>query len=484
MATSLNELNRQANELKAAGHFDAALALFQRIVDLAPGNAVVLHNLAAALGDAGRHREAVTWARRALEAGLDAPETWLVLARALAAEAGAEAAAEQAADEAEQAFAQVLRRRPADTQAHRDLAQLRWMRSADRGQALAALDEALASQPQAVALHLVRADVLRQIGDSAGAYAQALTALRLGGGAHPQLLLSAANAAFAAGDAEAAWTHAQAAAGADPADPSIAYALCRAWLARGEPRQAEAIAAGLRARFPLDQSYIALQATAWRLLDDPRQAALCDCERLVQGFELACPPGWTAVERYVDDLIEALDLHHRYRTHPFGQSVRQGSQLPSIDRIDAAPLKAVPAAIDGPLRAYLARLGPGDDPLRQRQLGGWRLFSAWSVRLAAGGGHHVNHVHPQGWLSSACHLRFPAPADPQDRSGWLSFGAPGLATRPELPAQRLVQPRKGVMVVFPSYLWHGTLPFGGPLTRLSMAADLLPAAPGGVSVAA
>ena len=59
----------------------------------------------------------------ALSIGGDAPETWLVLARALQAQSRF--------DEAEDAYRQALLRRPGYGDALRDLSQLVWMRDAD-----------------------------------------------------------------------------------------------------------------------------------------------------------------------------------------------------------------------------------------------------------------------------------------------------------------------------------------------------------------
>ena len=52
------QLAQQARELKARGKFDDAIALYAEVARLDPGSAVAEHNLAAALGDAGRHRHA------------------------------------------------------------------------------------------------------------------------------------------------------------------------------------------------------------------------------------------------------------------------------------------------------------------------------------------------------------------------------------------------------------------------------------------
>jgi len=38
-----------------------------------------------------------------------------------------------------------------------------------------------------------------------------------------------------------------------------------------------------------------------------------------------------------------------------------------------------------------------------------------------------------------------------------------------------VKPERGMLVLFPSYFWHGTVPFGGSDTRLTVAFDAVPA---------
>jgi hypothetical protein len=58
--------------------------------------------------------------------------------------------------------------------------------------------------------------------------------------------------------------------------------------------------------------------------------------------------------------------------------------------------------------------------------------------------------------------------------GILSFGAPGLVTTPGLNAEWSVRPEVGLLVLFPSYFWHGTLPFHSEQPRLTVAFDVVP----------
>ncbi len=104
---------------------------------------------------------------------------------------------------------------------------------------------------------------------------------------------------------------------------------------------------------------------------------------------------------------------------------------------------------------------------------GWRIAGSWSVQLAPGG-FHTNHVHPQGWLSSAYYVELPegVGAVEGDRAGWLKFGEPGMP-RPVCAPDHFVEPAAGRLVLFPSYLWHGTVPFTTGGRRLTAAFDVL-----------
>ncbi len=81
-----------------------------------------------------------------------------------------------------------------------------------------------------------------------------------------------------------------------------------------------------------------------------------------------------------------------------------------------------------------------------------------------------------GWISSACYVAVP-PAVESGHEGWIQFGEPGVPTDRTLAAEHFVKPEPGRLVLFPSYMWHGTVPFGGVAPRLTIAFDLVRAAP-------
>lgn len=423
-----------------------------------PGKPIPLHNLAAVLGDAGEARRAEAAARAAMAAGGDAPETWLVLARALQSQ--------NRFDDAQAAFDAALARRPGYLDAMRDLAQLIWMRTGDVQAALAVVPVAPSGS-----LRMLRARLREYAGDVTGAYRELAAAPMAGDAA---LEITAAHLAMSF-DPDLAVAHALRGEALAPTADVVVRKVIDAHLAAGLAEAALSRIEAALAGQPLDQGLIASRWMAWRMLRDPRAAALYDYERLVADWPLDTPAGWDGIDAYLTDLAASLSALHGLHTHPLDQSLRGGTQTSvNLLRSEDPAIRAFRTAVDGPIRRHMAFLGAGSDPVRSRNVGDYRISGMWSVRLRPGG-FHVNHVHPQGWLSSACYIALPPAIGADDRQGWLSFGQPGVPTPRPLGPEHFVRPQAGRMALFPSYMWHGVTPFSGAGRRLTVAFDLVPA---------
>ena len=67
----------------------------------------------------------------------------------------------------------------------------------------------------------------------------------------------------------------------------------------------------------------------------------------------------------------------------------------------------------------------------------------------------------------------PRPSKVRDKQGWIKFGQPGVPTEAKARGREYyVKPEPGLLVLFPSYMWHGTVPFEGDDSRLTVAFDL------------
>jgi uncharacterized protein (TIGR02466 family) len=453
--------------LKSLRRYEDALRFNQQATRLYPTSGVAWHNLAATLGDMGRGPGSKAAAEEAFKRGLDVAATWSVYARALLSVGELDAA--------EEAYTQSLKRNRGDVEISTELANIIWMRRGDMASAQAVLDGAFRAGAPAAILLIAKAKLMDAGGDhQAAAHLLAQGVERLPG--EMSVLLNAAQAAVQTGAVDAAQRFIAMALQQAPDRPEVLNQAAVVRLAAG--RADEALKAARRglAIDPDNQSLWGWAATAARVLGDPLYDEVCDYETVVQAYEIETPAGWGSLEAYLADLAASLARMHPFTLHPFHQSVRHGSQTmqPLLGSDDPA-LAAFFQAIDKPIRQHMAHLGHGADVLRRRNSGGYTLDGAWSVSLKPGG-FHKDHFHPQGWLSSAFYVRTPDQAlDRGDRQGWIRFGRPPIELDPPLEAAHYVRPQPGRLVLFPSYLWHGTEPFTTDETRLTLAFDVVPA---------
>lgn len=100
--------------------------------------------------------------------------------------------------------------------------------------------------------------------------------------------------------------------------------------------------------------------------------------------------------------------------------------------------------------------------------------SSWYVKMQNGG--HLNaHIHEVGWISGAVYLAMPETAD--EKEGAFEYGTHG-DNLPQLHADfpvRHIKPKIGDIVLFPSSLFHRTIPFTAETERICVAFDLRPA---------
>jgi len=454
-----------AAALRGAGRSAEALPLAERAARARPRPPDADELLAAAQEDLGDFAAAEATTRLRLQAEPADAWAWSRLGRLQQARGEHEAA--------EQSFGRAVRLQPQDAALHLDLAESVWIRTGDLGRSLARLDAALRQRPT-VTLFGTKVRLTGRAGLTAEAYAMAAEAVA-GDTANAGLQRVAAAAAANAHRPETMLAHAKAAQAARPDDPAAEILVAEALLRLGEAGAAAPRLERLLERDPVDQRALALLALAWRCGGDPRYAELHDYPRLVRAFDLERPPGWSSREGFLADLSERLHALHRAAAPPLDQSLRGGTQTSHNLAVRRDPvLQALFAALAGPIEAYVQSLGPGKDAVRRRATGAWRFATAWSVRLRPQG-FHVSHIHPDGWLSSAFYVEAPEVVRAGDRQGWLQFGDPGfpMAGRPE--ADHMVEPQPGRLVLFPSYMFHGTRPFGGSEPRMTVAFDVVQA---------
>lgn len=101
--------------------------------------------------------------------------------------------------------------------------------------------------------------------------------------------------------------------------------------------------------------------------------------------------------------------------------------------------------------------------------------SSWYVKMSQGG-HLTSHIHEDGWVSGALYLSLPTEKKHEhEGSIELSTHGDGYPKKHDNFPIKTVAPAVGDIVMFPSSVFHRTLPFSSDEQRICIAFDLKPA---------
>jgi tetratricopeptide (TPR) repeat protein len=236
-------------------------------------------------------------------------------------------------------------------------------------------------------------------------------------------------------------------------------------------------------QIPYDQEIWAYIGLCWQLLGDARAEWLNDYDKFVQARTIPTPDGYSSLAAFLDELLPVIKTFHTSLQHPIDQTLRGGSQTYGKLLNRPHPLiSKLKTSIEGAVTDYLLSL-PNDPehPLLSRKPNlnkGDKAFdfaASWSVWLREGG-FHVNHVHSMGWISSALYLTVPENTQAEDnrREGWIKFGESGLNLGNSEAVGKFIKPQAGMLALFPSYTWHGTVPFNRNADRITAPFDVIP----------
>ena len=206
---------------------------------------------------------------------------------------------------------------------------------------------------------------------------------------------------------------------------------------------------------------------------------LADPDRLVQAVHIS-EIGIGADEMVTLNarLAAFASAHPSMRVDPPANATYNGSHSGNLAAEQEPALEPLKRLISHALRRRREALA-GEDPQHpfRRALPPAFALHLWSVELQAGG-NMTPHIHTDGWLSGVYYADVPAVVDDPTagHAGWIRFGVPlpehVLARE---PLTRVVKPQPGLMLTFPSYLWHSTIPLPKETERrLCYSYDLQP----------
>jgi hypothetical protein len=302
--------------------------------------------------------------------------------------------------------------------------------------------------------------------------------------------------ARAAGDLDAA---VQALQQADEASSALASAVAR----RDGLDAASPIARAVLETRPDDAQALSIEARRLMTVGNPAELdALCATLELrgARGAELFAT--WASaraalgddagVGRLIDyaSFLAVEDLHAPSDLHDFNAQLHReilghcnivrphatratlgGLRIDDLRTVGTFMVARLVGKIQSAVDAYAARTPRGADNPLGRHPGGAVTLTIWALLLDAEA-HEQWHIHPSGLVSGVYYVDVPEGLEGEAGALELGLLPVGLADSP--PGwRRIVRPRNGAMILFPSSYAHRTIATGREGGRISIAFDVV-----------
>ena len=456
----------EAITLHKQGQFEQAFKGYRRFLNRNPAHpdALMLGGQAAFL--AGHQKEALRWLKSAAKNYPDNPDTSYnlgVLYQSLGD-----------TNKALDAFRAAVKAGPGFAPAHYNLAMA--LHELGRGEeALTHFDQTVAADPRHAEAHASKAYVLRMMGRVPDAIKSYKTSLSLSE-RNAKAWVGLGSCLQEVDKLDDAFTAHRNGMAVDPDYPDAASNLADVLVQMNRPEDAIRACDSYLARHPGDSGVLAAKSIALNEAGEKAQYdALVDLERFVRPIRHDPPKGYKTIDAFNTALNNHVTSHPTLVHAPASHTTMNGKQTGTINAGKKGPIEALEVLIENGIDQYMDVVAEvTSHPVVAHRPENYEL-SIWGTVLE-GEGFQAPHIHPSGWLSGVYYPQVPKVVEDEDEHfGWIEFGQPGPEYHFSKDTDlRLVKPEPGMMVMFPSYMFHRTIPFQSEETRISIAFDVVP----------
>jgi len=261
-----------------------------------------------------------------------------------------------------------------------------------------------------------------------------------------------------------------------PREGPLWCGLGRTLLEAGRAEEALGVATAFLRQRPGHAGALSVEVLARLALGDGSGAErLLDYERFVVQRRLPVPDGFADLESFNAELAAVASTHPTLHHAPFRHATAAGLHSGSLLIDPLEPIQALQRALRVAVDDYSRALPDSPEhPFVSQKPKSW-VLDVWCVVMDRGG-HQIPHIHPQAWLSGAYYPALPeAFRSGRGPEGWFSFGEADRDFPRQVESRAVyVRPEEGLLVLFPSYFFHRTIPFDAEGKRISVAFDIVP----------
>ena len=176
-----------------------------------------------------------------------------------------------------------------------------------------------------------------------------------------------------------------------------------------------------------------------------------------------------------DDLISSiLEFHKSGESDPKSQPLLSNGKQSSGNiflnqREDIQLLKKI---LENKVENYLKEFSTSNEGLIINWPKNFKIYG-WLVSISSGG-KLSPHIHKEGWLSGSLYFKMPLKKTKNEGNIVFSLDGANYPTDGKKFDKKSVDVNKGDLVLFPSSLFHHTIPFKSNEERVTFAFDIIP----------
>ena len=176
-----------------------------------------------------------------------------------------------------------------------------------------------------------------------------------------------------------------------------------------------------------------------------------------------------------DDLISSiLEFHKSGESDPKSQPLLSNGKQSSGNiflnqREDIQLLKKI---LENKVKNYLKEFSTSNEGFIINWPKNYKIYG-WLVSISSGGKLSA-HIHKEGWLSGSLYFKMPSKKTKNEGNIVFSLDGANYPTDGKKFDKKSVDVNKGDLVLFPSSLFHHTIPFKSNEERVTFAFDIIP----------
>ena len=257
---------------------------------------------------------------------------------------------------------------------------------------------------------------------------------------------------------------------------NIEMAFAEAYLRNKDPDNALPLLEKFLKKHPQDARANAYKTIALRGLDEFDQTEeLISFQNLVKKIY---PPNLIKEDliAFNKELRSALvqDPRRRSEDNLKGWAIRGGTVIRNLFNTKNPSILQFEIILKAAINQYIVNLPDNTKhPFLMMKTESYELLDCW-VNFLQPGDYQSNHIHNNGTISGVYYLDEPETESNEEHAGWIEFNRAGY-NLPHFAGEKgieLIKPKGGMFIFFPSYVWHGTIPYTHSYSRISISFDV------------